>query len=106
MRDFIIWWDDVEWEIREVGLDNYLNLKGEYIGLFANCIAKDKKLVYIHNISLIDDDIRVASNLDIFKEECRFFINGKSFLEPFAEDENNFFIGNFIDALEYLKSIV
>jgi len=103
MRDFIIWWDDVEWEIREVGLENYRSLKGEFIELFANCIVKDKKLVYIHDISLRDDDIKIVSNLDIFNEECKFFINSKNFLEPFAEDKNNFFIGNFIDSLKYLK---
>ena len=105
VRDFIIWYDDIEWEIRESGLEDYSKFKQHKSDLFAHLLIKDSKIVYMHDISLSDEDIKSASLLDICNEECRFFVNSSSFLKNTIQKEAESFKGSFIDALKYVKEV-
>lgn len=92
MRNFLIWFDDYEWEIRELGCENYQLLKDsdKYYGFYTTKINKDGKLVYINAETLTN---RMFKNLDeLFNEECNFIHKDKKS-----------FKGTFFDALNYIK---
>ena len=104
VRDFLIWMDDVEWEIREIGLENYKELKGLDIDAFANIRVKNGKLSYIQDISIRDEDIEKAKKEELFNEICNFTHNDKDFLKNVASKDGKSFKGTFIDALNYIKN--
>lgn len=91
-RDFLIWFDDDEWEIRELGCEDYQAFKDskKYYGFYSTKINKDGKLVYFNGECLTS---RMFEDLDmLFEEECNF-----------VHEDKKSFVGSFIDALEYIK---
>ncbi len=105
VRDFLIWMDDVEWEIREVGLEDYTKLKWPGIDAFANIRVKEGKLAYVHDISLRDEDIKRVKKEKLFSEICNFTHNDTKFLKNIAQKDGKKFQGTFIEALEYIKEV-
>jgi len=103
LRKFIIWFDDIEWEIREVGLDDYKKFTSYHIILFANFRIRNNKIVYLQDINITDYDIKKASKFNIFKEKCKFYINNSDYLENSIQNKSKNFEGSFIDALKYIK---
>lgn len=101
-REFIIWMDFTEWEIRAVGLDDYSSLKYIETGLnFAHCNASGDEILYIHDINLID--LEKAEKEPRFLGEYVFYINEANFLKNTPQDKNRKFQGSFYDALKYIN---
>ena len=103
VRDFLIWMDDVEWEIREVGLDDYTKLKWAGIEAFGNIRVKNGKLAYVQDIAIRDEYMEIVKKEKLFSEVCNFTHNDKSFVKNIAQKDGKKFQGTFIDALNYIK---
>jgi len=103
VRDFLIWSDGYEWEIREVGCEDYsiYDDTKEYYGFYFSKVNDKGQLVFI-NADCFNDDM--FENLDeLFEEECNFTLNDKEFMKNIAQSDKDSFKGTFIEALKIAK---
>lgn len=88
-------YDKCDWFIELAGVDdlsNYPSFSGTIDYSFAKSRStKDKKIAYLFDIDVRDDDLQKAQDDERFKEICEF------------KHDKHSFKGTFIDALEYIK---
>lgn len=104
VRNFLIWQDGNEWEIRESGLETYQNAKSLDIGVFGISKQKDKKIIYLMGIVLLNEEIEAIKEIEAFKEVCKFTYNETWFTQNKIQPNGHSFTGNFIEALEFLQN--
>ncbi len=102
VRDYIIYADGNDFEIRLVGCDDYRKYKSSDIPAFGILKVDDKGLVYIYDIC-VEIYFEEAKKHDAFYQKANFYIQPLGDLGCYPNQKAKHFEGSFIDALELIK---
>ncbi len=102
VRDYIIYADEADFEIRLVGCDSYKKYKGSDIPAFGILKADDKGLVYIYDIC-VEIYLKEAKKHEAFYQKANFYIQPLGDLSCYPNPKAKQFKGTFIDALELIR---
>jgi len=106
VRKVIIAWDDGEWMIWVKGFDfsaPRTHLYRRFVA-FANIFAASKnerKIGFMHDQSVLDDDYVRAAKKAEFKEICDFYIGNIADDDDIGKEP--LFRGDFMQALDFIK---
>lgn len=101
-RIFIIKiYKDYDWEIKLKTLSDYALYPELEFDLFSiSRQTSDRKIVYLFDADIEQENINAAKQDDRFKELCKF----EAFIDDGAGEETSIeFVGTIIDALEYIQ---